>query len=212
MNIRLAALLLLALISCAQERPFAERDPRYLLQPNDIVEIQYRYTPEFNQTAAVQPDGFVTLQLVGDIRFGGLSMEEARAALIEKAKTRLRDPEIALVLKQFQKPYFIVNGEVQNPGRFDFLGNTTAIEAIAIAGGFKQSAKRSEVVLFRRSNGNTQAILVDVKSMLKNRRLNEDAQLRPGDMVWIPQNTVSEVAKWVQAFNAGMFINPLPRF
>src|SRR4051794_25067248 len=112
--------------------PFAERDPRYRIQPTDVLEVHYRYTPEFDQTITIQPDGFVTLQVVGDVKLEGLTLEQANAAVLEKASRRLRNPEITLVLKDFEKPYFVVGGEVLNPGKFEMRGQVTAIQAIAI--------------------------------------------------------------------------------
>src|ERR1700684_3912231 len=109
-------------IAVAQLTPFSEREPRYRLQPSDIMEIHYRYSPEFDQTVTVQPDGFVALQLVGDLKLQGLTLDEAKAAIIEKASQRLRDPEITVVLKEFKKPYFTVGGEVGTPGRFEMRG------------------------------------------------------------------------------------------
>src|SRR5436305_421850 len=89
----------------AQSGTFAERDPRYRLQPTDVVEVHYRYTPEFDQTVTVQPDGFVNLQIVGDLKLQGLTLDQVKAALLQKASLRLKDPEITLVLKDFEKPY-----------------------------------------------------------------------------------------------------------
>ena len=133
------------------DRSFAERESRYRLQPTDIVEVHYRYTPEFDQTITVQPDGFVTLQIIGDLKLQGLTLEQVKAALLEKASLRLKDPEITLVLKDFEKPYFVVGGEVGSPGKFEMRGQVTALQAIAMAGGFKTaSAKHSQVILFRR--------------------------------------------------------------
>ena len=55
-------------------------DARYRLQPSDVVEIHYRYTPEFDQTVTVQPDGFLNLQIVGDVKAQGRTAEELKAA------------------------------------------------------------------------------------------------------------------------------------
>ncbi|MGC2107978.1 MAG: polysaccharide biosynthesis/export family protein, partial [Candidatus Korobacteraceae bacterium] len=88
----------------AQSGSFSERDPRYRLQPTDVVEVHYRYTPEFDQTVTVQPDGFVTLQIVGDLKLQGLTLDQTKAAILEKASSRLKDPEITIVLKDFEKP------------------------------------------------------------------------------------------------------------
>ncbi len=82
---RCSLLILFALVcgvvSAQQAAPaFSERDARYRLQANDVIEIQYRYTPEYNQTVSIQPDGFVTLQLLGDVKVGGLTLDKAHDA------------------------------------------------------------------------------------------------------------------------------------
>src|SRR5258708_8168860 len=118
---------------------FAQRDARYKIQPNDVVEIQFRYTPEYNYTGTVQPDGFISLQVVGDIKVGGLTLREASASIAKQANTRLRDPEVAVFLKDFVKPHFVVAGEVAHPGTFDLPGEVTVIQAIAISSAFKKS-------------------------------------------------------------------------
>src|SRR6202034_2070533 len=134
-----AVLLIVASFLFGGQAPgsFVERDPRYRLQPTDILEVHYRYTPEFNQTVTVQPDGFVNLQIVGDLKLQGLTLEEVKAVILEKASQRLKDPEVTLVLKDFEKPYFVVGGEVANPGKYEMRGQVTAVQAIAMAGGVK---------------------------------------------------------------------------
>src|SRR6202167_4348044 len=99
---RIPVLLLLSMgaaAALAQPGGFSERDPRYRLQPTDVLEIHYRYSPEFDQTVTVQPDGFVTLQIVGDLKLQALTLEQAKAAILEKASLRLKEPEVTLVLK-----------------------------------------------------------------------------------------------------------------
>src|SRR5882762_11152775 len=72
-------------------------EERYRLVPGDVIDISYRYTPEFNQTVTIQPDGFVGLQIVGDIKIGSLTLEDPRKKIAEKASARLKDPEINLL-------------------------------------------------------------------------------------------------------------------
>src|SRR4051794_40299915 len=67
---------------------------RYRLNPGDVIEIVYRYTPEYNQTVTIQPDGFVMLEIVGDLKVGGSTVEQARQKILENAAKRLRDPEV----------------------------------------------------------------------------------------------------------------------
>lgn len=216
MLFRYSGLLLLsaALFAAEQARPaFAERDPRYRLQPNDVIEVQYRYTPEYNQTASVQPDGFVTLQLIGDVKVEGLTLDQARTAVRDQAATRLREPEVFLVLKDYEKPHFVVGGEVANPGRFDYRGRITAVEAIAMAGGFKTaSAKHSQVILFRRVNSETgETRVLNMKEIMYAPKLEEDLALQPGDMLLVPQNRVSKIERFIKWANLGVYWNPIQR-
>ena len=168
--------------------------------------------PEFDQTVTLQPDGFVTLQIVGDIHLQGMTLEEAKGAIAKKATERLKDPEITLTLKEFVKPYFVVGGEVANPGRFEMHGSINALQAIAMAGGFKTaSANHSQVILYRRV-GPTLAKMevLDLKSATKPNATTEPlADLRPDDMLFIPQNRVSKVERIIKWGNWGALFNPL---
>jgi polysaccharide export outer membrane protein len=192
---------------------FAERDARYRLQPNDVIELQYRYTPEYNQTVSIQPDGFVTLQLLGDLKISGLTLDEAHAAVLKRASARLNNPEIVLLVKDFEKAHFVVVGEVNSPGRFELRGNVTVFEAIAIAGGFKTaSAKHSQVLLVHRVNdqfGETHVL--NLKEIAKTQSFSEDRTIQPGDMVVIPQNTISKIERFVKWGNVGVYANPTLR-
>jgi len=187
---------------------FTEHDPRYRIQPSDVIEVHYRYTPEFDQTVTIQPDGFVALQIVGDLKLQGLTLDQVRAAILAKASLRLKDPEITLVLKDFEKPYFVVGGEVANPGRFEMRGQVTAVQAIAMAGGFKAaSAKHSQVVLFRRVGPDlAKTEILNLKSAMSAKNTEPLADLRPGDMLIVPQNAVSKIERFVKWANIGTYI------
>lgn len=212
MQIQLVCLMLTsAVVALAQPGGFSERDPRYHIQPSDLVEIHYRYTPEFDQTVTVQPDGFATLQIVGDLKVQGLTEEQLKAVILEKASLRLRDPEITLVLKDFEKPYFVVGGEVEHPGKFEMRGEVTALQAIAMAGGFRTaSAKHSQVILFRRVGPDlAQTQILDLKAAMRTSPKEPLPNLRPGDMLIVPQNRVSKIERFVKWGSYGVYANPL---
>jgi polysaccharide biosynthesis/export protein len=198
-------------VAFGQTGGFAERDGRYRLQPNDSIELHYRYTPEFDQTVTVQPDGFVALQVVGDLKLQGLTLEEAKAAILEHASLRLQNPEITLVLKDFEKPYFVVGGEVKNPGRYDIRGRVTAVEAIAIAGGFTSaSALHSQVILFRRVGEDlAKTELLNLKFAMSQSSNEPLATLRSGDVLIVPQNRISKIERIVKWGSWGIWVNPL---
>src|ERR1700737_2261101 len=77
-------------------------EERYRLQPGDVIEVQFRYSPEFNQTVTVQPDGYITLEIGGDLKVAGFTIEQIRTAILRQARTRLQDPVATIVLKEFQ--------------------------------------------------------------------------------------------------------------
>ncbi|HEX8286911.1 MAG TPA: polysaccharide biosynthesis/export family protein [Pyrinomonadaceae bacterium] len=183
-----------------QLKPFEGN--RYRLNPGDIIEINYRYTPEFNQTVAIQPDGFVTLEIVGELKISGLTVEQARQKILENAVKRLKDPEVILLLKEFQKPYFVVSGEVVQPGKFELNQNITALQAVLLAGGFKDSAKSSQILVFRKINSETAEIkLLNLKNIRKTSDLESDFALESGDMIMVPRNMITKVERYVKFAN-----------
>jgi polysaccharide export outer membrane protein len=189
-----------------QTASFSEHDPRYRLEPSDVLEVHYRYTPEFDQTVTVQPDGFVPLQIVGDLKLQGLTLDQVKTEILARARLRLKDPEITLVLKEFEKPYFVVGGEVGAPGRFEMRGTVTAIEAIAVAGGFKNSAKHSQVILFRKVSPDlAKTQILDLKAAM-NGISERNIDLRPGDMLMVPPNKISKIERVVKIVNIGAYV------
>ncbi len=187
---------------------FSNRTPRYRIQPGDTFDVNFDLSPEFNQTAvAVQPDGFVTLRSVGDIKVAGETVPELTATLKQAYGKILNNPPISVVLKDFEKPYFIADGQVGKPGKYEMHGNTTLTQAIAIAGGFQSAAKHSQVVLFRRVDDQwTEAKLVNVKAMEKKRDLREDPFLHPGDMLFVPKNTYSKIDRFIPNTQMGSYV------
>jgi polysaccharide export outer membrane protein len=185
-----------------------ERHPLYRLRPSDVVEVSFTVAPEFNQTLTVQPDGYVMLKDAGLVEVEGLNLEEFSEA-VQKAYTGyLHDPQAAVALKEFERPYFIVGGEVGKPGKYELRSDTTVVEAVQIAGGLTQQAKHSQVVLFRRVNDDlVETRVLNLKKMLKRDNLQEDAHLRPGDLVFVPQNAISKIAHFLTKPSVGMYMN-----
>ena len=180
-----------------------QRDSRYHLAAGDSFDVSFELSPEFNQTVIIQPDGFVTLKAVGDVKVAGQTVPELTQTLRTAYSKMLNDPLIAVVLKDFEKPYFIADGQVAHPGRYDMRGTVTLTEAVAIAGGFTDNAKHSQVILFRRVNDQRlSAKIFNVKEMQKRGDLHEDPTLRPGDMLIVPKNMLSKIKPFIP--NAGM--------
>jgi polysaccharide biosynthesis/export protein len=185
-----------------------QRHPLYRLQPSDVVEIDFVVAPEFNQILTIQPDGYVMLKDAGMLEVQGLSMEEFSVAVQKAYWGYLHDPQAAVMLKDFARPYFIVGGEVEKPGKYELRSDTTVAEAVQIAGGMTQQSKHSQVVLFRRVNDDLmETHLLNLKKMLKQRSLKEDAHLRPGDLIFVPQNSISKIARFLSKPSVSMYMN-----
>ena len=184
-------------------------EERYRLQPGDVLEVQFRYSAEFNQTVTVQPDGYISLEIGGDLKVAGLTVEQTRQAILKKASARLQDPVATIVLKEFQKPYFVVSGEVNTPGKIEMRERVTALQAIMLAGGMKEAARSSQVVVFRRINSDTAEVkLLNLKSIRRTADLENDLTLQPGDMVYVPRDKISKIERFMKLANVAAFMAP----
>ncbi len=185
--------------------------PAYTLHTGDVIALNYRYTPEFNQTVTVQPDGNVNLNLVGDLKVQGLSVDDVRKEVIDKASVRLNHPELTITFEHFEQPYVVVAGEVDHPGKFDLHDNTTAMQAIMLAGGFKDSARDTQVILFRRINADQAEVRkLDLHDIKKHADLERDTELEPGDMLLVTRNKMEHFSRFMKASNLGVYFNPFP--
>jgi len=207
------SLLTVPLVAHAQDqrppRLTTVTEERYRLQPGDVLEIQYRYSPEFNQTLTVQPDGYITLEVGGDLKVAGMTVDQTRQAILKKASTRLQDPIATIILKEFQKPYFVVAGEVAQPGKIEMRERVTAIQAIMLAGGMKESAKSSQVVVFRKINSDIAEVkLLNLKTIRRTSDLENDLTLQPGDMVFVPRDKISKIERFMRLASVAAFMAP----
>ena len=186
------------------------RNQRYQLHSADVLELSFPFTPEFNQTVTVEPDGYITLRGAENIRVEGQTLPEVSNSIRIAYSRVLHDPVINIELKDFEKPYFIVGGEVGHPGKFDLRDETSVAQAVAIAGGFRDSAKHSQVLLFHRvPNGWMQVKRLNLKKMLKDANLEEDAYLQAGDFLYVPKNTFSKVQRFIPSTSMGMYASPV---
>lgn len=188
---------------------FQERYPRYQLLPGDTMDLVFEFSPEFNQTVTVQPDGYISLRGIGDVHVSLETLPQLIATLQTAYGKILNKPAISVLLKDFERPYFTANGQVSHPGKYTLHGDTTVTEGVAMAGGFTDKSKHSHVVLFRRvSDQWTEARVLDVKKMLNAGNLSEDYILRPGDMIYVPQNTISKIARFIPTSSVNTYFSP----
>jgi len=195
--------------SSASRPVLGERHPRYVLQAGDSFDLSFDLSPEFNQSVTVQPDGYVSLRGVGDVHVAGQTVPQLTETLKKSYGKILNDPIISVFLKDFEKPYFTVDGQVGRPGKYDLRGDTTVTQALAVAGGVNGSAKHSQVLLFRHvSDQWVEARILNYKKMMKDGNLSEDVYLHPGDMLYVPKNTYSKIQQFMPTANLGTYLRP----
>jgi polysaccharide export outer membrane protein len=187
---------------------FAVRNPRYILRPGDTLEITFKFTPDFNESVSVQPDGFISLNYGDDMLAAGMDVPHLHAALVKRYSAVLRDPAITVTLKDYEKPYFTATGQVTRPGKYEMRGDTTVMEALAVAGGITEKAKHSQVLVFRRApNDMVEVKQVNVKKLMAGAKA-EDIHLLPGDMVFVPQTFISKLKPYLPTASMGTYVDP----
>ena len=127
---------------------------------------------------------------------GDLQLESIRDAVKQAYSGVLHDPIVSVDLEDFQKPLFTVTGQVAKPGQYELRQNISVSEAIAVAGGLQPSAK-TQIFLFHRTPDGSmfQVQKFDLKAVLNGKNLEEDATVRPGDMIVIPEWVLEENEK-----------------
>ena len=195
----------------SSEPQLEQRYPRYIIQRQDVLKLSFPLSPEMNQTVTVQPDGYINLQNAGGLHAQGLTVPELVDALKKAYAGVLHDPIVDVDLDDFQKPFFTASGQVGKPGKYELRSDITIAEALAIAGGMTPEAKTQIFLFHKTSNGWVETRKVNMKDILKGKNVNEDASIKPGDMIYVPEKFIANFKKYVPySFNGGTYITPVP--
>jgi len=195
----------------SSEPQLVQRNPRYVIQREDVLLLTFPLTPELNQTVTVQPDGYINLPNAVSVHAQGLTVPELVDALQKAYVGTLHNPIIEVDLKDFQKPFFTVSGQVGKPGKYDLRSDITVAEALSIAGGMTPDAKTQIFLFHKTSNGRVETRKVNMKDILKGKNVNEDASIKPGDMIYVPEKFIANFKKYVPySMNAGTYVTPVP--
>jgi polysaccharide biosynthesis/export protein len=196
--------------STSDQTELQRRNPRYKVTASDTLSIQFPLSPEFDQlTVMVQPDGYINLLSADSIYVQGMTVPEIVEALKKAYGGTLHDPIVNVDLVDFQRPFFLVSGQVGKPGQFDLRHDTTVSEAIAVAGGFLPSAKTQVFLYHRVSTSWVEVKELKLNDILHGKNANEDAQLSSGDMIFVPEKFITNFRKYVPYnFGSGLYVNP----
>ncbi len=183
---------------------WVDYEPQYILYPGDQLDVIVESAPELSRTLTVAPDGRITMPMASGIMAAGKTLPWIEQALRAELSKQLRDPTVAVTARAFAPQNIYVGGQVGQQGIYTLSGPIGSLEAIIMAGGFLPSAKTREVAVLRRApNGGLMMRVINHKSGLKNgpqhiRAYADNMQLRRGDIVFVPRNSLSEVGVFVQ--------------
>lgn len=179
----------------------------YRLHLSDTLQVSFPFSPDYNQTVAVQPDGTIALREAQPVKAQGATLGELEQRIAGAYRGILRDPVVSVSLNDFQKPSFYASGEVGRPGRFELRVHTTLIQALSEAGGISpEFGKRSKIIIYRpRPDSTYETTVVNVKQYAKAKGPFEDFLIHPGDVIYVPQNTFSKVSRFVPTPSLGAY-------
>jgi polysaccharide biosynthesis/export protein len=156
--------------------------PEYRLGSEDLIESFVYKEPELTATAVVRPDGMISLPLVGEIQAAGKTAAELGAQISSKLREFIADPVVSVVVKEINSPKISVFGEVHKPDVFPIKQRMTVLNAIALAGGFTEYAKRDRVIVIRTGSAGQERIKLNIERLLKD---GEPFYLQASDTVFV---------------------------
>jgi polysaccharide export outer membrane protein len=160
--------------------------PGYVIGPLDVLEVLFWRDKDLSAEVVVRPDGKISLPLLNDVEAGGLTPEQLRSQVLDRARRFVEDPTATVIVKQINSRNVFIMGEVQKPGTYPLGGPTTVLQLIAVAGGLTEFASRDEIVLLRTIEGLAERHRVNYSAVLKGNDLKQNLDLKPGDTVVVP--------------------------
>ena len=160
----------------------------YRIEAGDQLAIQFFYNSDLDQNVRVQPDGAITIPLLGTRRISGLTIPEVTEILQTAYATEIRQPDVILQLVESARQVIYVAGAVGNPGELDYRRGMSVLDGIVGAGGYQSGAKLNVTLLVRKNqDGTTTTRRIDVYKLIQQG--DRTTYLQPGDVVIVPGKT-----------------------
>ncbi len=192
----------LALVACGPSPALAQDQADYRLMPGDQIAITLPLNPELNAAGPIGPDGRVGMPLVGRLRLGGLTVDEAQAVVTRALRDGgiVADARPSLAVTIYGASVY-VGGEVRNPGEVALLKAPNAMQAVILAGGMLDTARAKQVAIITPSlTGPARVRTVDLHAYARRGVAATHADvplLAPGEIVFVPKSKIAEVDLWI---------------
>jgi polysaccharide export outer membrane protein len=163
------------------------RPDTYVIGAEDVLSVYVWKEPDMSKTVPVRPDGMISLPLIGEIKAAGYTPVQLQDQLAASMKKLISDPQVTVVVEKVSSLSFNMVGEIAKPGYYPLTRRMTVLDAIALAGGFKDFAKTKKVYVLRTSaNGAEQRIPFNYNEVIKGKNPQQNIELQPRDTIVVP--------------------------
>jgi len=160
-------------------------DTEFLLGPGDVIDVSVYQEKELSTTVPIRPDGKISIPLVGELTASGKTAVDLQREVTQKYAQYIAQPAVTVVVKEVNSPKISVLGEVKNPGVYKIKERATVLDAIAMAGGLTEYAKKNKITVIRVENGGGQKHMkFNLDDQIKGRR-SDPFYVLPYDTIYI---------------------------
>lgn len=163
--------------------PAAPVDPKaYLIGAEDLISIRVWHEPENSGQFVVRPDGKISVPLIGEIQAAGLTPEKLSSNIAEGLGKVMVHPEVTVGVERVNSKKYYIQGEVNKPGSYPLVIDTTVLEALVNAGGFREFANSKKIVILRGS----ERLKFNYREVTKGKKMEQNILVKPGDQIIVP--------------------------
>jgi polysaccharide export outer membrane protein len=162
-------------------------DPSYVIGANDVLAINVWKEPDISRSVPVRSDGKISLPLVGELQASGQTPLQLEQQIAKRLQSYISEPEVTVIVTDSKSQKVNILGMVPRPGEYFLTSSTTVLDAIAMAGGFKDFAKQKSIYVLRQAPDGTQKrIPFNYKDVIKGKNADQNIRLQAGDTVVVP--------------------------
>ncbi len=164
-------------------------DSKFVLGPEDVIEISVWGNKELSTEMPVRPDGFISFPLIGDIQVKGLSPAKLKEKITEKLRTYITDASVTVFVKEINSINISIAGEVNEPGTYKVNRPITLLHLFSIAKGFTEKADLKKSYILR----DGKKLNINFNSLIKNDDFSQNVWLRGNDLIFVHDNFENRV-------------------
>ena len=159
----------------------------YVIGVDDVLAINVWKEPDVSRTVPVRSDGKISLPLAGEVQASGETPLQLEKLLATKLQSFISEPEVTVIVSEVKSQKFNILGMVSKPGSFPLTNSATVLDAIALAGGFRDFAKQKSIYILRQNPDGSQSRLpFNYKEVIKGKDSAQNIKLQPRDTIVVP--------------------------